>query len=117
MALTRRSLIGAAAAFAVVTSGAARPQPKGLLLADVIDRHTTARGGRSALDAVQGQDVNLTIVENGSPLDAHYRCTSEPSYRIDILPEVTTSSARGSTHRGLGYGPQPMRRRMMPCRI
>ena len=41
--------------------------------------------GRSALDGVEGQDVNLTIVENGSPLDAHYRCTSEPSYRIDIF--------------------------------
>lgn len=58
--------------------------PKAPTLAQVIARHTRARGGRKALDRVHAKLVALTISENGQSYDARYQCVADPAWRIDI---------------------------------
>ena len=55
-----------------------------LSLVEIMDRHTKARGGAAALDALNSQEVELQIVEKGNVIKAHYRCNKAPFFRIDI---------------------------------
>jgi len=55
-----------------------------LSLAEIIDRHTKARGGAARLDAIDSQAVDLQIVEKAKVVAAKYRCNKAPAFRIDI---------------------------------
>ncbi|MEO6579842.1 MAG: hypothetical protein ABIN83_01660 [Sphingomicrobium sp.] len=68
-------------------AGAALPGStwaKTIGLAEVIRRHTAAIGGAAARDRIHSKRVALTIIEKGDKLEAVYRCSSEPTWRIDI---------------------------------
>jgi len=78
----RRAFLASVAASAAFPAFAANGD---LPLAEIIARHTKARGGAAALDSLQSQAVDLEIVEKGSVVNAQYRCNKSPAYRIDIF--------------------------------
>jgi hypothetical protein len=88
--VSRRSalggLVGGAAVCAWPRSIAAAPPS--LSLAQVIARHTRARGGAERLDCVRAVSIYPTITEKGSVLRAHYLCTDAPAWRIDIYADA-----------------------------
>lgn len=55
------------------------------MLDDIVARHSAARGGARALDAINSQAVDLQIVENASVIKGHYVCSKTPAFRIDIF--------------------------------
>lgn len=82
MHLKRRAfLAGLATSMALPALAADSDLP----LEEIIARHTRARGGAAALDALQTQAVDLEIVEKGAVVNAQYRCNKSPAYRIDIF--------------------------------
>ncbi len=81
--LNRRRFSALAAGLVPVLARSARAASD-LSLAEVIARHTEARGGKARLDAVDVQAVDLQIVEKGDVINARYRCDKSPAYRIDI---------------------------------
>jgi hypothetical protein len=90
MNVTRRSVIRAGLS-AVITPGvalAAASTARALDLGTVISRHTTARGGARALEAVHSMSAVLWITEKASTIVAHYRCTNAPAFRIDIYADA-----------------------------
>jgi hypothetical protein len=56
-----------------------------LTLDDIIARHTAARGGAAAIDAIHSQAVDLEMMESGEVLKGHYVCSKAPAYRIDVF--------------------------------
>lgn len=77
---------------AVAMSGVAVPAlatssrgTRDLTLDDIVARHTAARGGRAALDALRSQSVDIQIIEKGSVIQGHYKCAKTPAFRIDIF--------------------------------
>lgn len=85
MLVSRRLLLSMALSAAVsaspvgaTTIAVAKPAHR-LSLADVISRHTVARGGAKALDRVHAVLVMPTIVEKGSTLQARYLCNDAAS--------------------------------------
>ena len=65
-------------------ANAAGCQPPVLALGDVIGRHTRARGGAAALDAIHSMATVIWITEKGSTIEGRYKCTTDPAFRIDI---------------------------------
>lgn len=80
---TRRESLrmGTAATCAMLMAGNAPVEPT---LAQIIERHTIARGGAAALDRIHAKRVDLTITEKGQTYDARYQCVADPAWRIDI---------------------------------
>lgn len=77
--------VSAASAFAGEAStltGASK-----LTLAELIRRHTKARGGASRLDAVHALSTDVAITEKGSTVQAHYSCNDSPAWRIDVYAQ------------------------------
>ncbi len=62
----------------------ARTNTDHLSLEEVLSRHTAARGGAAALDAIDSETVDLELTEKGSTVQAKYRATKDPFFRIDI---------------------------------
>lgn len=89
MLASRRSILRSALAAAAVCAGPTftRAAGKSLLLRELIDLHTRARGGAKRLDAVKSLLIYPTITENGSALRARYLCSDEPAWRIDVYSE------------------------------
>jgi hypothetical protein len=83
--LERRAILASLAASVAMPSFAAADSD--LSLAEIIARHTQARGGAAALDAVQSQVVDLEIVEKAQVVTAEYRCDKSPAFRIDIFDQ------------------------------
>jgi hypothetical protein len=97
-AMTRRRalLAGIAASFAA-PAFAANADPS---LDQIIARHTKARGGRAALDAISGEYVDQDITENGSTVNAHYLCDKQPAFRIDIYDKGKHTFCEGLDAKG-----------------
>lgn len=53
-------------------------------LAEIVERHTTARGGAKAIEAVEAIEVELSIVEVTFEVEAIYRATRSGKMRIDV---------------------------------
>jgi hypothetical protein len=51
---------------------------------DVIDRNTKAMGGAAAIEAIRAIEVELSIVEQGTELEAIYRADRQGRMRIDV---------------------------------
>ena len=68
------------AALSVVT-GCSREE---LNLEQLIERNTNAVGGRAAIEAVQGIEINLHIVDPSFEVDGVYRATRSGKMRIDV---------------------------------
>jgi len=77
-----------------------------LSLDDIIARHTKARGGRAALDAISAQYVDQDITENGSTVNAHYLCDKQPAFRIDIYAKGKHTFCEGLDAKGPWIWPQ-----------
>jgi hypothetical protein len=60
-------------------------QPRTETLASIIDRHTQARGGRAAIEAVHAIEIDLTIEEPTYAADATYAATRDKQMRIDVF--------------------------------
>jgi hypothetical protein len=80
--------------------GPAFGQTKAAELDDVIHRHTLARGGAQALDAVHYQHADIDIVENGSAVRGLYQCAAEPAFRIDIYDKAKHVFCEGLDSQG-----------------
>jgi hypothetical protein len=89
MHIDRRSALGSLFAGAVVCvlPAATAAAVQSLSLAQVVARHTRARGGAKRLDRVRAVSILPTITEKGSVLRAHYLCTDAPAWRIDIYAD------------------------------
>jgi hypothetical protein len=87
-----------------------------LPLAEIIARHTKARGGAAALDAINSQEVALQIVEKGQVVNAHYRCIKQPAFRIDIYDKGKHVFCEGLDAKGpwIWPGDQPAARQGVP---
>lgn len=72
----------------------------GLSLAEIVRRHTAARGGAKALDRVHSLLVMPTIVEKGSTLEARYLCSDAPAWRIDIYADAKHVFSEGLDEKG-----------------
>lgn len=87
---SRRSVL---AAFGLTAVSACVGQPSissgtsNLSLAEVIKRHTSARGGAARLDVVHALSTDVAITEKGSTLQAHYSCNDSPAWRIDVYAQ------------------------------
>jgi hypothetical protein len=77
-----------------------------LSLDEIIARHTRARGGRAALDAIQAAYVDQDIIENGKTVKAHYLCDKAPSFRIDIYDGGKHTFCEGLDDKGPWIWPQ-----------
>ncbi len=97
-AMTRRRalLAGIAAGFAAPAFAANAD----LSLDQIIARHTKARGGRAALDAIGAEYVDQDITENGSTVNAHYLCDKQPAFRIDIYDKGKHTFCEGLDAKG-----------------
>jgi hypothetical protein len=84
--LRRRDFLGAAVAINAMPclSTAARAAALDLTLEEVIARHTIARGGARALDAVRAMAAEMDIAEKGTTVTGHYAATSSGLMRIDV---------------------------------
>jgi hypothetical protein len=103
--LTRRHFgFFAAGMLAAPLPGAARAAD--LSLDEIISRHTKARGGRAALDAIQAEYVDQDITENGSTVNAHYLCDKQPAFRIDIYAKGKHTFCEGLDAKGPWIWPQ-----------
>ena len=56
-------------------------------LAQVIDRHTEARGGKAAIESIRGLEVKLRIVEPTYTADGLWRGDRRGRMRIDVFME------------------------------
>ncbi|HKD46628.1 MAG TPA: hypothetical protein VKB67_03000 [Rhizomicrobium sp.] len=111
--LKRRTFLAGLAASAAAPSLAAESD---LPLSEIIARHTKARGGAAALDAVQTMAADLEIVEKGQVVSARYRCNKSPAYRIDIFDHGKHVFCEGLDRNGpwLWPGDQPKPRQGVP---
>lgn len=80
-----RSFVAATLAGASALAASAASPRSELTLKEVIARHTKARGGAAAMDAVESQAVDLQTIEDGTVIKAHYVCNKTPAFRIDIF--------------------------------
>ena len=84
---SRRHAIGTFLALAVTARASqasiTRAVPN-LSLAEVIRRHTNARGGARKLDSVHAMTTAVAITEKGSVLEGHYSCNDTRAWRIDV---------------------------------
>ena len=80
MSLNRRAVLAFGAAACASPALASGPG-----LAAVLDRHTLARGGAKAIEAMRSVRVDLEIEEQGVTLKALYRATKERRMRIDVF--------------------------------
>ncbi len=115
MQFKRRSFLAGLAA-SIATPSFAATVDSDLPLAEIIARHTKARGGAAALDALQSQAVDLEIVEKGQVVNAHYRCNKSPAYRIDIFDHGKHVFCEGLDAKGpwIWPGDQPAARQGVP---
>ena len=58
-----------------------------LTVRELVDRHTEARGGREALQAIHSLEYSLRIEEPGYTVDAVYRIQRAGRMRIDIFAD------------------------------
>lgn len=58
-----------------------------LTLGELIDRHTQARGGSEAIEAVHSLEIELHIVETTFEVTGLYRADREPRMRIDVFSD------------------------------
>jgi hypothetical protein len=79
--LSRRALVSCALATATCAPIAEAAEPT---LSAVVARHTKARGGAAAIDAINSERAEIAIEENGSTLNGIYQCGKEPFWRIDV---------------------------------
>lgn len=84
MRLNRRVFVGAALAAASPIAAHANGR-NDLPLDEILARHTAARGGAAAIDAIHSQSSDVQIVEGGSVITGHYVCSKAPEFRIDIF--------------------------------
>ena len=87
-----------------VPAGCARAAD--LSLDEIIARHTRARGGRAALDAIHAEYVDQDITENGKTVNAHYLCDKRPAFRIDIYDGGRHTFCEGLDAKGPWIWPQ-----------
>ena len=107
MMYTRRAAIsrtgGLLSAFALARLPPAQATPSSerpLSLAEIIENHTRARGGAAALDSIHAEETEIELTENGSTVEAHYRCTSDLFFRIDIYDKKTHVFCEGLDAQG-----------------
>jgi hypothetical protein len=98
------AMLGASGAAIPAT---ARTQGSELSLDDVIARHTEARGGVKAIDAICSQTVKLEIMENGSVISGRYLCSKAPAFRIDIFDHGKHVFCEGLDANGPWIWPSP----------
>ena len=96
---SRRGFLGFAGAGLAMPAFAAS-QSANLSLTEIVTRHTAALGGAAALNAVRAKAVDLQIVEKGEVVLAHYRCSKEPGFRIDIYDKGKHVFCEGLDARG-----------------
>jgi hypothetical protein len=75
------------AALIVLLAGACRPTPSGDELDHWIARHTEARGGGAAIEAVHAVEIELEIEEPTFKVRGHYVATRAGQMRIDIFAD------------------------------
>jgi len=77
-----------------------------LSLDEIIARHTEARGGRAAINAINAEFVDQDITENGNTVNARYLCDKEPAFRIDIYATGKHTFCEGLDSKGPWIWPQ-----------
>lgn len=82
--ISRRAVAGAAGLALPGFSAFARRRDGDLSLEQVVRRHTIARGGARALDAIRSVRTDLLITEQGATVTAAYRATLDHLMRIDV---------------------------------
>ena len=93
-------LLGAFALASVAPTACARRSDRSLDLADVISNHTRAGGGTAALDAIHAEETEIELTENGSTVEAHYKCTSDLVFRIDVYDKTKRVFCEGLDAQG-----------------
>lgn len=63
------------------------PAPHPDALASLVERHTTARGGRAAIEAVRAVEIDLKIIEPTFAVDGSYAATRDGQMRIDVYSD------------------------------
>src|SRR4051794_131570 len=58
-----------------------------LTVDDVIERNTSAMGGRAAIEAIHSIEINLHITDPGFEVDGIYRAARPGRMRIDVQHE------------------------------
>ncbi|MGE0045988.1 MAG: hypothetical protein AB7J28_14145 [Hyphomonadaceae bacterium] len=84
--LTRRGLV-AGGALALALPSCASAQTEELTLDDVLARHTQARGGAAALDAIRNTRNDATIVEPSFTVRGTYIANTDGLMRVDVFAE------------------------------
>jgi hypothetical protein len=56
-----------------------------LIVEEIIERNTNAMGGRAAIEAVQGVEVDLHVKDSGFEVDGVYHAARPGRMRIDII--------------------------------
>jgi hypothetical protein len=110
MIRTRRdALLGAGALLAAPALAKAGADPQ---LNFVLERHTGARGGRKALDAVRSLGAELEITEGGSTVQASYLADVSGRMRIDVFAGAQRVWSEGLDQAGAwawpGDKPEPV---------
>jgi len=57
---------------------------RALTVDDVIERNTSAMGGRAAIEAIHSIEINLHITDPGFQVDGIYRAARPGRMRIDV---------------------------------
>lgn len=72
------------AGLALVVSACA-PQTEEMTLKSLLDKHTAARGGAEAIEAINSVEVELEIIEPEFTVTGHYFATRDGFMRIDVF--------------------------------
>src|SRR5579864_8721308 len=71
-----------------------------LALDQIISRHTKARGGAAAIDAINSVKSTVEITENSAVIEGVYRATKAPLCRVDVYAGKKHVYAEGLDHDG-----------------
>jgi hypothetical protein len=80
-------VVGFLVASGLVLTGCAGLERSAPTLGELIDRHTEARGGRAAIEAIRSLEVKLRIVEPTYSADGVWRVDRRGRMRIDVFIE------------------------------
>ena len=113
--LGRRAFLSAGLSAGMMVPSLAAPEGS-TPLSEIIARHTKARGGAAALDAIHAQEADLEIVEKGKVNQARYRCDKQPAFRIDLYDKERHVFCEGLDAKGpwIWPGDQPAPRQGVP---
>lgn len=91
--------------FTLIAASACEKQE--LSLADVISRHTEARGGADALDRVNSAAIEVEITENGQTFPIRYYAVADPRplARVDVVIDGQRVYSEGVDSAGVWLWP------------